>query len=244
MMKDFIGKKVGFVRVEKPYAFRRNYETAAWYQDMLSHTGDFDLIIIRDHLASFDCPEYLVKYYVNAVLPATVTDNYNAPLWGGVPFGKSTSEKGQQTQCHVSALIEQAAADKFCHPRSGLSFYIDRDFLDEVIAFCEERMQEHYKGFPYWYDRYEKTPRSAHNSEISSVGHSGGEVQYWAKYLGEVLRKKEWRFGSFAQYEKTQSTEPPTPIDFDQVRAEKIAEAQKVLSEAQKALTLAEKWCL
>lgn len=202
-LADFFGKKVGFVRIEEPHKYHRSYEVACWYQDILSDIGDFDLIVGKNDRGCFT---------VYAKITGTVCDNYNAPLFGGVAVGASRSERGQRSDFSVALPIEVVAAEQSHHIKN-VRFILDRDRLDDVIEYAEGKLKEYCEKFPGYYSAYLRTSRSQFNSEIGMVAHISGEVQKWGRTLEGILRHKDYRFGNFAQYEKTQSTDAPVPAE-------------------------------
>src|SRR4051812_11517612 len=80
LSRALIGKKVGFVRITTGQKHTERYEVAAWYTNYVSDLGDYDLILSQGTY-------YPYGLYVSARVPATVTGNNHAPLFGGVAYG-------------------------------------------------------------------------------------------------------------------------------------------------------------
>lgn len=205
-IQEMVGKKIGFVRIEKPVENTQTFEVAAWWRKLLTDTGDFDLYLSKERDG---------RYTAYAKVPATVSDNYTAPLWGGVAFAPSRSEKGQRQEIYIGVQLEAAAGritSLMSKANKELDFVIDRELLEFIAEYTEERMN-HYVGYlqQHALPDYQANPRSRFNSELSQVGYAGKEIAYWEDATSEILRQKENRFGSFASYEKTQNQEPAIP---------------------------------
>jgi hypothetical protein len=188
-------QKVGFVRVTKPQSQTRHYEVAAWYTKLETDTGDFDIFLGNDHI-------YPKNLHVYAELPATVTSNNHAPLFAGNPIGAGEDRRGQRENTSLKAPWAEAAAGRA--NRDGVEWYIDRNHLDAAIQYAENHLRDYGSRFDEYWKTYLEQPRDKFNSNISMVSHFGENVSKWGRLLENLLREKENRFGSFAQYEKVQ----------------------------------------
>lgn len=205
-IQEMVGKKIGFVRIEKPVEHTQTFEVAAWWRKLLSDTGDFDLYLSKERNG---------RYTAYAKVPATVSDNYTAPLWGGVAFAPSRSEKGQRQEIYIGVQLEIAAGRMsllMSEANKKLDFVIDRELLESIAEYTEERMN-YYIGYlqQHALPDYQAKPRSKFNSELSQVGYAGKEISYWEDATSEILREQANRFGYFAKYEKVQNQESPIP---------------------------------
>jgi hypothetical protein len=178
--KALISTIVGVVEITEPFKYRQNCEVAAWYTDYESDVGEFQLELRSSHLERHNL-------HVAACVPATVVDNYHAPLFGGVPIGPSKSSKGERGTVPITYPWERTVGRSY--DKSGMKFHINRKHWDAVVEYCELRLRYYIDEFPYWRDEYFATPRSQFNKEIGMVGHFGQGMADWSDRLEETLRE-------------------------------------------------------
>lgn len=91
-------ERIGTLTVEEPTEYTdRSFETAAWSRTMMLTPGTYDLTTDG--------------YWAMATIPGTITEDYFASLWGGVPISKydHTQNAGKPTQKHVQTYVYEVA---------------------------------------------------------------------------------------------------------------------------------------
>lgn len=186
MLENYIGKPVGFVRINEPIVFTYSgYECAAWWEQRTSTTGVFPLILRKKDKYSND-------FIVEAMIPAVVTDDFFPALWGGVSVSnKPYVSKSIGMKCSdISATIDLIEAIKHTGNIPGEStrdWYINPEIWELVIKNREQEIVKAYTELPKWWAQYQAGEDKFH-SRVGMVGHFGEMLVRYSKEIQELYR--------------------------------------------------------
>lgn len=125
------------IRVSEPISNRRTgYECAAWWQESISDTGEFEIKLQKGLGGE---PHYTVLF------PATVTKDNFQSLWCGNMIGKpynETQNAGQRTEFYKLFQIDAFVTD----PR----FIVNRENIDEWCNTVMEVLGARYTFCREW----------------------------------------------------------------------------------------------
>jgi hypothetical protein len=182
MLKDYIGKPVGFVRINKPIVHTdSSYECAAWWEERTTTTGVFPLFlnVVNNN------------YSVQAKIPATVSDDYFPSLWGGVAISdkpyvaKNIGNKSRDVR--VSADIVAAIKDTGTIPGADKDWYVNPEIWELVIKDHEQQLFNAYNALPEWWAKYQAGDDQYH-SRVGMIAHFGEMLVRYPREIQELYR--------------------------------------------------------
>lgn len=140
-METLLATEIGKVSINSPIKFRdQSYECAAWWEERLSTTGVFPLLLKKVN-------HYTDDYVVYAEIPAVVTDEYFPALFHGVAVGTSPykpSRIGQQTRpVKVQESLVKAILLSGRSTSPDIDWYIDRKHWHSCLTQRKSRLLAH-----------------------------------------------------------------------------------------------------
>jgi hypothetical protein len=185
-MKNYIGKQVGFVKINKPIVYTdRGYETAAWWEERTSITGVYSLFLQKKD-------QYSNDYNVVANIPATVSDDYFPALWGGVAISnepyKSKNIGKPSLAIKVSSDLVVAIDKTGISPGYDIDWYVNPELWELVIKDREDQLNNSYNELPEWWTDY-KSGDDKYHSKVSIIAHFGEKLTKYSREIELLYRR-------------------------------------------------------
>lgn len=185
-MKEFIGKNVGFIQVNKPIVYvDSSYEVACWWEERTSKTGVYPLTLEK-------ADRYSADFNVVAKVPGIITDDYFPALWGGMPISREAYKPkyvGQESRAIlVSANLTKAICDTGISPGCDIDWYVNPELWKLFIQNREEELRKAYADLPNWWDKYQAGEDEFH-SRVGMVSHIAGHIVQYGREIQELYRQ-------------------------------------------------------
>lgn len=192
-LRPLVGKVVGKVRVSAPQEYHdAGYECAAWWEDRVSTTGVFDVIIGHD-------PHEKNRIFFFARIPATVKADFFPALWCGNLIGdpydttKNAGNRCADVIITIAALEGVLCAERSGDDEKGLKWAILPECWDMVKGYCAALLMKYRAYYAYASHVYENDAPDKWLSQLSQVGHACEHIRKAADGIRRIHDAQRYR---------------------------------------------------
>lgn len=185
---------IGKLRINKPYKETLRFEVAAWWEEVESIKGVYDIVLFENQDK---------ELWGKCIIDTVVTDDYFPTLFGGVTVGTTKRGKGigeYRNLIKSWPLYEILDRTAYSQNMEGYDIYLTEDYWDSVLDEAKERV-EHWAQ--YCQERVEVWASQQDDqfySKLSQVGYAAENLNKWVRILQSAHRKIENNKGQFKEY--------------------------------------------
>lgn len=189
-LADLIGKPVGFLSLTKPQTHRRTYEMAAWWTDLESEVGTFDLVLQREQF-------YPHRLKVVDKVPATVTAAYTQAHFVGMPIGNQPQQEKHRDVGRSDAFaLERDLVEAVCEGGGShdheIRYVVAPELHTDVAVYAEAILEDALTYVAAVMEAYSAPGRTAVNAGLSSVRYAHDSVAKAAEHLDRLKFVEEF----------------------------------------------------
>ena len=183
MLIDYVGKRVGVVRVNKDITHtKNNYECAAWWEERKSIKGIYPLLLDKKN------SDDISDFFLYAKIDAKVTDDYFPALYCGVGGSNPYVSKHIGEDRKIQVVSEMARAIDLTGQSIGdIDYFVEPEFWPWILEERKERLKSYHDySVTVWSD-YEKGD-DKYLSNISAVRYTAEKMN---KVAGDIVTISE-----------------------------------------------------
>ena len=188
-LTPFLGKTVGFVKINKPSLnHNASYECAAWWEDSIIQPGVYALTLEK----SYHEPKRL---QLSAKLKSIVSDDYFASLWCGNPIGDKPYKAkhiGEERMIHTKYDIIDAIQSTGNSPDGDHNLFVNPFIWDALVEAIEKSMLGAYEYLNRNWSIRGQDGDGPHFMQLSAIEYAAKNIAMLARAIEQVRTQQRY----------------------------------------------------